>query len=200
MSTINQAGPTTHPQGRSTNGGKYAIEASSLNVFYGAFRAVKDFDLNVERQKITALIGSSGCGKSTVLRSFNRMNELIPSAHIQGAVLFHGKNIYDADVDPVEVRRHVGMVFQKPNPFPKSIYDNVLWGAKINGFKGQADERVLINTQMLENESYFERLMIQLVIGSFDKMKVRLEPESARYINKLLVKEYLAEYQGKQAW
>ena len=108
-------------------------------MFYGAFRAVKDFDLNVERQKITALIGSSGCGKSTVLRSFNRMNELIPSAHIQGTVLFHGKNIYDADVDPVEVRRHVGMVFQKPNPFPKSIYENVSWGARINGFRGNMD-------------------------------------------------------------
>ena len=142
MFTMNQADPTTRPQGGATNGGKYAIEASELNVFYGAFRAVKDFELNVERQKITALIGSSGCGKSTVLRSFNRMNELIPSAHIQGTVLFHGKNIYDADVDPVEVRRHVGMVFQKPNPFPKSIYENVSWGARINGFRGDMDALV----------------------------------------------------------
>ena len=143
MLTMNpSAEPATRPQDRPTNGGKYAIEAHGLNVFYGAFRAVKDFELNVERQKITALIGSSGCGKSTVLRSFNRMNELIPSAHIEGAVLFHGKNIYDADVDPVEVRRHVGMVFQKPNPFPKSIYENVSWGARINGFRGNMDALV----------------------------------------------------------
>ena len=143
MFVMNQSvDPTTRPQDRPTNGGKYAIEARGLNVFYGVFRAVKDFELNVERQKITALIGSSGCGKSTVLRSFNRMNELIPSAHSQGAVLFHGKNIYDADVDPVEVRRHVGMVFQKPNPFPKSIYENVCVGVHINGFRGNMDALV----------------------------------------------------------
>ena len=125
-----------------TSNGHYAIEARNLNVFYGDFHAVKNVDLKVEKNKITALIGPSGCGKSTVLRSFNRMNDLIPVARIEGEVLFHGKNIYDPDVDPVQVRRRIGMVFQKPNPFPKSIYENVAWGAKINGFKGDLDELV----------------------------------------------------------
>jgi phosphate transport system ATP-binding protein len=122
--------------------GKYAIEALNLNVYYGQFRAVKDVDLKIERNKITAIIGPSGCGKSTMLRAFNRMNELVPSAHATGQVLFHGQNIYEPDVDPVEVRRHIGMVFQKPNPFPKSIYENIAWGARINGFKGNMDELV----------------------------------------------------------
>ncbi len=122
--------------------GIYAIQANDLNVFYSDFHAVKNVDLKIEKNKITALIGPSGCGKSTVLRCFNRMNDLIPTARIQGDVLFHGKNIYDVDVDPVQVRRRIGMVFQKPNPFPKSIYDNVAWGAKINGFKGSLDQLV----------------------------------------------------------
>ncbi|NOX61944.1 MAG: phosphate ABC transporter ATP-binding protein [Chloroflexi bacterium] len=122
--------------------GKYAIEAHNLNVFYGDFQAVRDVNLRIEKNKITALIGPSGCGKSTVLRSFNRMNDLIPTARVHGQVRFHGKNIYDPDVDPVLVRRRIGMVFQKPNPFPKSIYENVAWGAKINGFKGDLDQLV----------------------------------------------------------
>jgi len=116
--------------------GTLAIEARDLNLFYGNFRAVKDVNLSIERQKITAIIGPSGCGKSTMLRSFNRMNELVPSARTEGEVLFHGQNIYAPQVDPVAVRRYIGMVFQKPNPFPKSIYENIAWGAKINGFKG----------------------------------------------------------------
>ena len=118
-----------------SNGG-YSIEARHLNVFYGSFLAVKDVSLNVKRQKITAIIGPSGCGKSTVLRAFNRMNDLVPIAHTEGEVLFHGQNIYAEEVDPVEVRKRIGMVFQKPNPFPKSIYDNIAWGARINGFRG----------------------------------------------------------------
>ncbi|MFZ2358239.1 MAG: phosphate ABC transporter ATP-binding protein PstB [Anaerolineae bacterium] len=122
--------------------GKYAAEAHNLNIYYGGFQAVRDINLSIERQKITALIGPSGCGKSTVLRAFNRMNDLIPIARTEGNVLFHGKNIYDADVDAVEVRRRVGMVFQKPNPFPKSIYENISWGAKINGYKGNMDDLV----------------------------------------------------------
>jgi len=112
-----------------------AIQAKDLNVYYGAFRAVKNVTLPIERQKVTAIIGPSGCGKSTVLRSFNRMNELVPSAHIKGEVLFMGQNIYAPEVDPVEVRRRIGMVFQKPNPFPKTIYENVAWGARLNGFR-----------------------------------------------------------------
>ncbi len=129
--------------------GQYAIEAHDLNIYYGNFRAVKDINLRFSTHKITALIGPSGCGKSTVLRAFNRMNDLIPTSRAEGKVLFHGKNIYDPDVDPVEVRRRVGMVFQKPNPFPKSIYENVAWGARINGFKGsKADMDALVEESL----------------------------------------------------
>ena len=110
------------------------MQAKDLSVYYGNFRAVKDVNLTIEKQKITAIIGPSGCGKSTVLRTFNRMNELVPTAHTRGEVYFMGQNIYNPDVDPVEVRRRIGMVFQKPNPFPRSIYENVAWGARINGF------------------------------------------------------------------
>ena len=123
-------------------GGDIAIEARNLDVYYGSFQAVKDIFLQIRRHKITALIGPSGCGKSTVLRCFNRMNDLIPAARVDGEVLFHDKNIYDANVDPVEVRRRIGMVFQKPNPFPKSIFENVAWGARINGYKGNVDSLV----------------------------------------------------------
>jgi len=115
---------------------QYAVEARNLSVYYGSFRAVRDVNLPIERQKITAIIGPSGCGKSTVIRTFNRMNELVPTARTEGQVMFMGQNIYTPEVDPVEVRRRVGMVFQKPNPFPKSIYENVAWGARINGYKG----------------------------------------------------------------
>jgi phosphate transport system ATP-binding protein len=119
-----------------------AVQATDLNIFYGNFQAVRDINLQIERHKITALIGPSGCGKSTVLRAFNRMNDLVPTARTEGTILFHGKNIYDPDVDAVEVRRRVGMVFQKPNPFPKSIYENIAWGARINGYKGSMDSLV----------------------------------------------------------
>ena len=111
------------------------MEAVSMSAFYGEFRAVKDVTLAFRDRRITALIGPSGCGKSTLLRAFNRMNDLVPTARVEGEVLFHGQNIYDPSVDPVELRRRVGMVFQKPNPFPKSIYQNVAWGARINGHK-----------------------------------------------------------------
>jgi phosphate transport system ATP-binding protein len=120
--------------------GAYVLETHDMHVYYGSFRAVKEVNLNIERQKITALIGPSGCGKSTVLRAFNRMNDLIPISRIEGQVVFHDKNIYDPDVDAVEVRRRIGMVFQKPNPFPKSIYDNITFGPQINGWKGSKAE------------------------------------------------------------
>jgi phosphate transport system ATP-binding protein len=127
---------------KTTTNGNYAIQARDLNIYYGDFLAVKGINMDVQKNKITAIIGPSGCGKSTVLRAFNRMNELVPTAWAEGEVLYRGKNIYADDVDPVEVRRRVGMVFQKPNPFPKSIYENVSWGAKINGFKGDMDQLV----------------------------------------------------------
>jgi len=120
----------------------YAIEAQDLSFYYGHFRAVKNVDLQIQTNKITAIIGPSGCGKSTVLRAFNRMNDLIINTRIEGQILFHGKNIYDPDVDPVRVRSLIGMVFQKPNPFPKSIYENVAWGPRINGFRGNLDQLV----------------------------------------------------------
>ena len=126
----------------STGNGAYAISLEKLNIFYGDFHAVVDIDIQFIKKKITAIIGPSGCGKSTVLRAINRMNELMPGTRTEGAVLFHGQNIYAPAVDPVELRKRIGMVFQKPNPFPKSVYDNVAWGAKINGFKGNMDELV----------------------------------------------------------
>ena len=122
--------------------GKYAVAMENLHVYYGDFLAIKDINLKIERQKITAIIGPSGCGKSTLLRALNRMNELIGEVRTEGKVYFGGNNIYERNIDPVEVRRRVGMVFQKPNPFPKSIYDNVAWGARVNGFQGDMDELV----------------------------------------------------------
>ena len=117
---------------------EYALEARNVNVYYGDFHAVTDVSMNIERNKITALIGPSGCGKSTLLRSLNRMNDLVPSARVEGEVLFQGQNLYAPYVDPVEVRRRIGMVFQKPNPFPKSIFDNVSFGPRILGQKNKA--------------------------------------------------------------
>ncbi len=111
------------------------IECQDVNIHYGSFRAVHDVSLVFGQNEITALIGPSGCGKSTVLRSLNRMNDLIPGARVTGTVSYHGENIYGSDVDPIEVRRRIGMVFQKPNPFPKSIYDNVAYGPRVVGMK-----------------------------------------------------------------
>ena len=118
------------------------FDLRSLSCFYGAFRAVRDITLTVPRNRITAIIGPSGCGKSTLLRSFNRMNDLVDGARIEGTILYHGVNLYEDGVDPVEVRRRIGMVFQKPNPFPKSIYDNVAFGPRVGGFKGDMDALV----------------------------------------------------------
>jgi phosphate transport system ATP-binding protein len=121
---------------------EFALKTDNLSVFYGDFQAVRDVDLNIQRRRITAIIGPSGCGKTTVLRAFNRMNELVPTARTEGEVIFRGNNIYQDHIDPVEVRRRIGMVFQKPNPFPKSIYENVAWGARVNGYQGDIDELV----------------------------------------------------------
>jgi phosphate transport system ATP-binding protein len=118
------------------------FELDELSCYYGSFRAVRDISLRVPRNKITAIIGPSGCGKSTLLRSFNRMNDLINGAHITGRILYHGVDIYADGVDPVEVRRRIGMVFQKPNPFPKSIYDNVAFGPRVAGYRESMDELV----------------------------------------------------------
>ena len=122
--------------------GRYALETQDLAIYYSAFRAVKDVNLKVIPRKITAIIGSSGCGKSTVLRSFNRMNDYIGGSWMEGRILFHGSNLASPDIDPVMIRRKIGMVFQRPNPFPKSIYDNIAWGARINGIRENMDELV----------------------------------------------------------
>lgn len=118
------------------------FEMADVSVYYGPFRAVRDVNLEMFRNRITAIIGPSGCGKTTVLRCLNRMNDLIESARVDGQILYRGVDLYHKKVDPVEVRRRIGMVFQKPNPFPKSIYDNVSFGPKIAGFKGNMDELV----------------------------------------------------------
>jgi phosphate transport system ATP-binding protein len=132
--------PSAKPD--TSTGSKYTVEARNLYVYYGIFRAIKDITLGVQHRKVTALIGPSGCGKSTLLRSFNRMNDFIPGSRIEGQVLFRGLDINNPGVDPVEVRRRIGMVFQKPNPFPKTIYENIAWGARINGFRGEMDALV----------------------------------------------------------
>jgi phosphate transport system ATP-binding protein len=127
---------------RATDDRKTVFDVEGLAVYYGAFRAVRDVTLPVRENEITALIGPSGCGKTTVLRCLNRMNDLVPEARVEGKILYHGVDLYDDKVDPVEVRRRVGMVFQKPNPFPKSIHDNVAFGPRIAGYKGNMDELV----------------------------------------------------------
>jgi phosphate transport system ATP-binding protein len=119
-----------------------ALETRKMNFRYGDFLAVKDLDLRVSKNKVTAIIGPSGCGKSTALRTFNRMNDLVPGTKVSGEILFGGKDIYAPDVDPVSLRRMIGMVFQKPNPFPKTIRENIAWGARINGFNGDTEELV----------------------------------------------------------
>jgi phosphate transport system ATP-binding protein len=119
-----------------------ALETRKMNFRYGDFLAVKDLDLLVLKNKVTAIIGPSGCGKSTALRTFNRMNDLVPGTKVSGEILFRGKDIYAPDVDPVALRRRIGMVFQKPNPFPKTIRENIAWGARVNGFTGDTEELV----------------------------------------------------------
>jgi phosphate transport system ATP-binding protein len=133
-----------------------AIETKNMHIYYGNFRAVKDVTMSIEKNHITAFIGPSGCGKSTVLRSLNRMNDLIPVARTEGEVIYRGKNLYAADVDAVEVRRRIGMVFQKANPFPKSIYENIAYGPRINGWRGSKAEMDELVEKSLRGASLWE--------------------------------------------
>ena len=119
-----------------------AIETKNVSIYYGEKAAVKDVSIQVPERKVTAIIGPSGCGKSTLLRSFNRMNDLVPTSHYKGEILINGESIDSGKMDPVQLRKKVGMVFQKPNPFPKSIYKNILWGPKVNGLKFDPDSLV----------------------------------------------------------
>jgi len=118
------------------------MDLSDVSVFYGSYEAVRDTSIPIRMHQITAMIGPSGCGKSTILRCLNRMNDLIPGARVTGKITYHGQDLYAPDIDPIQVRRRIGMVFQKPNPFPKSIYDNVAYGLRINRIKGNLDDLV----------------------------------------------------------
>jgi phosphate transport system ATP-binding protein len=118
------------------------FDVAELNVLYSGIPALKNVSLEIYRNYVTAFIGPSGCGKSTFIRCFNRMNDLIPTASVEGTILYHGADLYGNEVDPVEVRKRIGMVFQKPNPFPKSIYDNIAFGPRVLGWKKNLDDRV----------------------------------------------------------
>jgi len=126
----------------------HIIEVSNVNFFYGKFKALTDISLGFQKNRITALIGPSGCGKSTLLRLLNRMNDLIPDARVEGKVVFEDRDIYGQDVDPVEVRQKIGMVFQKPNPFPKSIFNNITFGPKLSGLVRNADLENLVEESL----------------------------------------------------
>ncbi len=138
-STDDLAAQATSPESKAPN---VVFDVRDLDVYYGEFRAVRNVNLEVHQHEITAFIGPSGCGKSTVLRCFDRMNDLIESARVDGKILYHGIDLYDPRIDPVEVRKRIGMVFQKPNPFPKSIYDNIAFGPRLAGTKGNLDDVV----------------------------------------------------------
>src|SRR5213596_2612192 len=140
------------------------ISVSHVNFYYGTNQALHDVSVQIRPQCVTAIIGPSGCGKSTFLRSLNRMNDLIPGARVEGEVFYHGQNIYGDGVDPVEVRRRVGMVFQKPNPFPKSIYDNIAWGLRVLGMKDDLDDRV---ERALTQAALWDEVKDRLKKGAF---------------------------------
>src|SRR5688572_12736850 len=146
MGNITASVPLTIQEERRpmTNGkaAEAVFQVRDLSVYYGQFRALRDVSFDIQKNRITAIIGPSGCGKSTLIRCFNRMNDLVPNARVEGQILYHGIDLYGPDVDAVEVRRRIGMVFQKPNPFPKSIYENVAFGPKVNGIKRGLDEIV----------------------------------------------------------
>jgi phosphate transport system ATP-binding protein len=139
--------------------GEAVLDLQEVSVLYSGKPAVKKVSCQFLKNKITAIIGPSGCGKSTLLRSLNRMNDFVDGVSIEGQLLFAGQNLYGNDVDPVEVRRHIGMVFQKPNPFPKSIYNNISWGPSINGYSGSMDELV---ERSLSQAALFEEVKDRL--------------------------------------
>jgi phosphate transport system ATP-binding protein len=136
------AGPRTGPPATAGVLREVIFDVDDIDVFYGDHKAIRNVTLDLHKHEITALIGPSGCGKSTFIRCLNRMNDLIPSARVDGRVVYHGEDLYGPEIDPVQVRKRIGMVFQKPNPFPKSIYDNIAFGPRVIGMKGSMDEIV----------------------------------------------------------
>jgi phosphate transport system ATP-binding protein len=142
MDDLADAGPEVGDHPDPAPPAEVVFDVDDVSVYYGDFRAVRNVDVVIHKHEITAFIGPSGCGKTTMLRCFNRMNDLIDTAKVEGRIAYHGVDLYDRAVNPVEVRRRIGMVFQKPNPFPKSIYDNVAYGPKIAGVKGNMDDIV----------------------------------------------------------
>ena len=124
------------------------IKTKKVDFYYGSFKALTDVTMDFERNRVTALIGPSGCGKSTLLRLLNRMNDLIDGSRVEGEVLFEGQNIYAPEVDPVDIRRRIGMVFQKPNPFPKSIFNNITYGPRLTGMSKKADLEILVEQSL----------------------------------------------------
>ena len=177
MSFENTADPTTNAESTADSPaagldettrrgtGRTVIESRSIDVHYGETQALSDIDMAIPEGMVTALIGPSGCGKSTFLRCTNRMNDLIDSCRVDGELRLHDKNVYDDDVDPVALRRKIGMVFQKPNPFPKSIYDNVAYGLKIQGYDGDLDARV---EEALKGAALWDEVKDQLDSSGLD--------------------------------
>ena len=151
--------------GRESIRDETVVSSTDLDVFYGDERALQDVSIEIPEHKVTAIIGPSGCGKSTFLRCINRMNDQIDVCRIDGDLSFHSKNVYDDDVDPVALRRKIGMVFQKPNPFPKSIYDNVAYGLKIQGYDGDLDARV---EEALKGAALWDEVKDQLDSSGLD--------------------------------
>lgn len=135
---------------------KYVFKIRDFRIFYGDFMAVKNVDLNIEKNKITAIIGPSGCGKSTLLRALNRMNDLIVTSRVEGKAFFRGVDIYDKETDVIELRRRVGMVFQKPNPFPSSVYENVAYGPKIRGIKNKSQLDEIVENALVRADIWKE--------------------------------------------
>jgi phosphate transport system ATP-binding protein len=140
------------------------FDVDDINVFYGVNKAIRNVTLELYRNEITALIGPSGCGKSTFIRCLNRMNDLIPAARVEGRIVYHGEDLYASDIDPVQVRKRIGMVFQKPNPFPKSIYDNIAFGPRVMGMKGDMDEIV---EQALRRGALWDEVKDRLKTNAF---------------------------------
>jgi phosphate transport system ATP-binding protein len=161
QSEVRQRGEGT-PAG---DGSTLGMKVQDLSAYYGSFKAITDVSMDIQANKVTAVIGPSGCGKSTFIRCLNRMHEVIPGARAEGCVMLGEKDIYDRKADPVVIRRRVGMVFQKPNPFSKSIYENVAWGARINGFRGDMDELV---EQSLRHAALWDEVKDKLKKSGYD--------------------------------